>query len=199
VAVGHKVTLTATLWVSDFCQLLQWTLLISIVKPILFRTIFNAKNRELYLDLLFIYLTNWLQVTKSFLAIKEFFLISGGATFVAAVQKRTPHPSLSQNINPVHALISYLFNFNIIPHLLQRLPSILVPVSPPQLCLYFSPIHDTGPTQLILLYSIYTVSSVGTFYCPSSSIKPNHQNTQFHIYVRFQKNRRLSHIKQRSE
>ena len=91
---------------------------------------------------------------------------------------------------PSFFLISYFFHFNIIPHVLLRLPSILPPISPPQLSLYFSPTHGTGPTQIILLYSIYTVPSVGTFYCPSSSNKPSHQNTQSHISVRFEKNRR---------
>jgi hypothetical protein len=38
--------------------------------------------------------------------------------------------------------------------------------------------HGSGPTHLILPYSIYTLLSVDTIYRISSSTNPSHQNTQ---------------------
>jgi len=57
-------------------------------------------------------------------------------------------------MNTVYVLIFYIFHFNIIPHLVLRLPGILDPVSPPQL--YIS-LPYTVPAPHILSFHIPSI------------------------------------------
>ena len=166
-------------------------------KLILFWTNLTAKKAETYSHCICSQLIYWVTGLSFSQLLKSFPHFGWIHKYNCSID-RSSSPVLFWNIWTQSVLISYFFHFNTIPHLLLHLQSILAPVSPPQLSLYFSPKHGTGPTYLILLCSTYTVPSVGTFYCPSSSTKRSHQNTQSHISVRFQKNRSLSHIKQRA-